>query len=194
MGLPIPEPDEPRLHRRRARVGAHDPHRPRRGIPDEEILELLRVLGRGLSQAAETLRALPLKLVLEPGHQRARARRAATRRRPSSSTRCVDPLLQQHADPAPAPRDAERGDQRGRAQRRASCPARARSPSASPTWSASRASARKSRRTSSAAWRCAWKRSPPRSPSRRCGSSRRSATRRCSPRPSPSRCSTPRSR
>ena len=37
------------------------------GISDEEILELLRVLGRGLSQAAESLRALPLKLVLEPG-------------------------------------------------------------------------------------------------------------------------------
>ncbi|HMD51953.1 MAG TPA: adenylate cyclase regulatory domain-containing protein, partial [Solirubrobacteraceae bacterium] len=36
-------------------------------IPDEDNLELLRVLGRGLSQAAETLRALPLKLVLEPG-------------------------------------------------------------------------------------------------------------------------------
>ncbi len=37
------------------------------GISDEDILDLLRVLGRGLSQAAESLRALPLKLVLEPG-------------------------------------------------------------------------------------------------------------------------------
>src|SRR5262249_59959408 len=37
------------------------------GISDEEILELLRVLGRGFSQAAESLRALPLRLVAEPG-------------------------------------------------------------------------------------------------------------------------------
>jgi adenylate cyclase len=37
------------------------------GISDEEILDLLRTLGRGLSQAAETMRALPLRLVLEPG-------------------------------------------------------------------------------------------------------------------------------
>jgi adenylate cyclase len=37
------------------------------GISDEELLDLLRVLSRGLSQAAESLRALPLKLILEPG-------------------------------------------------------------------------------------------------------------------------------
>ncbi len=37
------------------------------GISDEDLLDLLRVLGRGLSQAAESMRALPLKLVLEPG-------------------------------------------------------------------------------------------------------------------------------
>jgi len=43
------------------------PHRRDAGISDEEVLELLRILGRGLGQAAESLRALPLKLVLEPG-------------------------------------------------------------------------------------------------------------------------------
>ncbi|MFI4992361.1 MAG: adenylate cyclase regulatory domain-containing protein [Solirubrobacterales bacterium] len=37
------------------------------GISDEEILDLLRTLGRGLSQTAETMRALALRLVLEPG-------------------------------------------------------------------------------------------------------------------------------
>ncbi len=37
------------------------------GISDEEILDLLRTLGRGLSQAAETMRSLPLRMVLEPG-------------------------------------------------------------------------------------------------------------------------------
>jgi adenylate cyclase len=67
MGLSIPEPDEPvytdadlelarMLHVARAA-----------GISDEETLELLRVLGRGFSQAAESLRALPLRLVTEPG-------------------------------------------------------------------------------------------------------------------------------
>ncbi|HEY4916890.1 MAG TPA: adenylate cyclase regulatory domain-containing protein [Solirubrobacteraceae bacterium] len=67
MGLPIPEPGEPvyteaELESARRVLIAREA-----GISDEEILELLRVLGRGLSQAAEALRALPLKLVLEPG-------------------------------------------------------------------------------------------------------------------------------
>jgi adenylate cyclase len=67
MGLPIPDPDEPvytegELDSARRTLAAREA-----GISDEEILELLRVLGRGLSQAAEALRALPLKLVLEPG-------------------------------------------------------------------------------------------------------------------------------
>ncbi len=67
MGLPIPEPDdavytEAELESAQRTLAAREA-----GISDEEILELLRVLGRGLSQAAESLRALPLKLVLEPG-------------------------------------------------------------------------------------------------------------------------------
>jgi adenylate cyclase len=37
------------------------------GISDEEILDLMRTLGRGLAQAAETMRTLTLRLVLEPG-------------------------------------------------------------------------------------------------------------------------------
>lgn len=67
MGLPIPEPDEAvytdaELETVRMAHVARDA-----GISEEEVLELLRVLGRGLGQAAESLRALPLKLVLEPG-------------------------------------------------------------------------------------------------------------------------------
>jgi adenylate cyclase len=67
MGLPIPDPDEPvytegELDSTRRTLAARQA-----GISDDEILALLRVLGRGLSQAAEQLRALPLKLVLEPG-------------------------------------------------------------------------------------------------------------------------------
>jgi adenylate cyclase len=67
MGLPIAEPTEAvyteaELESSRMNHIARDA-----GISDEEILELLRVLGRGLAQAAETLRSLPLKLVLRPG-------------------------------------------------------------------------------------------------------------------------------
>jgi adenylate cyclase len=67
MGLPIPEPDEAVYTEaelesaRRILLGREA------GIADEDTLDLLRVLGRGLSQAADSLRAFPLKLVLEPG-------------------------------------------------------------------------------------------------------------------------------
>ena len=67
MGLPIPEQDEP-VYTEAELESARMIHVARdAGIADEEVLDLLRVLGRGLSQVAETLRALPLKLVLEPG-------------------------------------------------------------------------------------------------------------------------------
>jgi adenylate cyclase len=67
MGLPIPEPDEAvyaadELESARRIVIAREA-----GIADEDTLDLLRVLGRGLAQAAESLRAFPLRLVLEPG-------------------------------------------------------------------------------------------------------------------------------
>jgi adenylate cyclase len=67
MGLPIPEPGEA-VYSEAELESARMTHVARAaGISDEDLLELLRVLGRGLSQAAESLRALPLKLVLEPG-------------------------------------------------------------------------------------------------------------------------------
>jgi adenylate cyclase len=67
MGLPIPEQDEA-LYTEAELESARMIHVARdAGISDEEVLDLLRVLGRGLSQVAETLRALPLKLVIEPG-------------------------------------------------------------------------------------------------------------------------------
>jgi adenylate cyclase len=67
IGLPIPDPDEPAYtpaeleSARMINIGRAA------GIGDEELLELLRILGRGLGQAAESMRALPLKLVIEPG-------------------------------------------------------------------------------------------------------------------------------
>ncbi len=67
MGLPIPGDDEPvytegDLETVRMTMVARQA-----GISEEEILDLLRTLGRGLAQAAETMRALPLRLALEPG-------------------------------------------------------------------------------------------------------------------------------
>jgi adenylate cyclase len=67
MGLPIPEPDEA-VYTEAELQSARMTHVARdAGISDDELLDLMRVLGRSLSQVAETLRALPLKLVLEPG-------------------------------------------------------------------------------------------------------------------------------
>jgi adenylate cyclase len=67
MGLPVPEPEEA-VYTEADLESARMIHVGRAaGISDEENLELLRVLGRGLSQAAESLRALPLRLVLQPG-------------------------------------------------------------------------------------------------------------------------------
>ena len=67
MGLPVPEQDEA-VYSEAELAAARMTHYARdAGISDDEILDLLRVLGRSLSQVAETLRALPLKLVLEPG-------------------------------------------------------------------------------------------------------------------------------
>jgi adenylate cyclase len=67
MGLPIPEADdavytEAEIEAARMTLVAREA-----GIDDADVLELLRVLGRGLGQAAESMRALPLKLVLQPG-------------------------------------------------------------------------------------------------------------------------------
>src|ERR1700722_8580919 len=67
MGLPIPEPGEPVYTEAELESARRVLIARQAGISDEEILELLRILGRGLSQAAEAMRALPLKLVLEPG-------------------------------------------------------------------------------------------------------------------------------
>ena len=67
MGLPVPDPDEALYTEAEVESAKRTLLAREAGISDEEILDLLRVLGRGLSQAAESLRLLPLKLVLEPG-------------------------------------------------------------------------------------------------------------------------------
>jgi adenylate cyclase len=67
MGLPIPDVDEPTYTEMELESSKMIHVAREAGISDDEILDLLRVLGRGLAQAADTLRALPLKLVLKPG-------------------------------------------------------------------------------------------------------------------------------
>ena len=158
------------------------------------MLELLRVLGRGLSQAAESLRALPLKLVLEPGiSERELAIRyadaggaALSAGRPAASSNLLA-LHLRHATQSEVISAIERGGGRLPGSREvAVCFA--------DLVGFTRLGEEVPRRRARPPRACAWKRSPARSPTRRCGSSRRSATRRCSPRPSPSRCSPRRSR
>jgi adenylate cyclase len=67
MGLPIPAPNEPVYTEADLEsVQMADVFRAA-GISDEDIFDLMRTLGRGLSQAAERMRAITLGLVLEPG-------------------------------------------------------------------------------------------------------------------------------
>jgi adenylate cyclase len=67
MGLPMPEPGEAAFTEEDLEAARRSLVATEAGIPDEDLLDLLRVLGRGLAQAAETMRALPLKLVLRAG-------------------------------------------------------------------------------------------------------------------------------
>lgn len=67
MGLPIPDAGEPEYTAAELESAQRIHVAREAGISDEELLELMRVLGRNLAQVAEALRALPLKLVLEPG-------------------------------------------------------------------------------------------------------------------------------
>jgi adenylate cyclase len=67
MGLPIAEPDDPVYTDLELNAAERLKIARALGIPDDETLALLRVLGRSLSQAAESLRAMPLKMIIEPG-------------------------------------------------------------------------------------------------------------------------------
>jgi len=67
MGLPLAEPGEPVYTDLELQAAERLKVARALGVPDEETLALLRVLGRSLSQIAESLRAMPLKMVIEPG-------------------------------------------------------------------------------------------------------------------------------
>jgi adenylate cyclase len=67
MGLPVPDAGE-RLYTQAELESSRMVHAARAvGISDDQMLDLLRVLGRSLAQVADALRTLPLGLVLEPG-------------------------------------------------------------------------------------------------------------------------------
>ncbi|HUA10409.1 MAG TPA: adenylate cyclase regulatory domain-containing protein [Solirubrobacteraceae bacterium] len=66
LGLPIPAPDERAyakadIEALRIATLARDA-----GVADEEMLELMRTLGRGLARSAQAMRALALQLAIEP--------------------------------------------------------------------------------------------------------------------------------
>ena len=84
------------------------------GISDAEILDLLRTLGRGLSQAAETMRALPCAWYSSPVSEHDLAQRYANA---VAHCRRWWGRWSRTCSPAPAPDGPERGDQLRRAQR-----------------------------------------------------------------------------
>jgi adenylate cyclase len=67
LGLPIAEPDEAVYTDAEVDAGRMIRLGREAGISDEDTVELSRVLGRGLSHAAEALRLLPFKAVVKPG-------------------------------------------------------------------------------------------------------------------------------
>ncbi|MGD0455976.1 MAG: adenylate cyclase regulatory domain-containing protein [Solirubrobacteraceae bacterium] len=67
MGVAIPAPDEATYTDSDLEIVRMTHVTRAIGITDEENLAMLRALGRGLSQAAEAMRAVPLRVVLEPG-------------------------------------------------------------------------------------------------------------------------------
>ena len=67
MGLPVAEAEEPVYSDIELQAAGLIQVGREAGVSDEETLELVRVLGRALSQVAESLRQFPLKRALEPG-------------------------------------------------------------------------------------------------------------------------------
>lgn len=67
MGLSIPPPEEPDYIEADLEAVRTAAIFRAAGVSEQEIFEFLRILGRGLSQSAEAIRALGLRLALEPG-------------------------------------------------------------------------------------------------------------------------------
>jgi adenylate cyclase len=93
-GLPVPDPDAVVFSQVDAEAAEMTQLFRRAGISDEQLVAITRVLGRGLSQAAEAMRSLVLELVLQPGSTEADlAERYA--RRVETLMPMLGPLLEQ---------------------------------------------------------------------------------------------------
>jgi len=77
-GLPVPDPQEHEFTDADVEAACLATESLQAGVTREEILDVTRVLGRGLAQAAEIMRSITLRQVLEPGlSERALAERIA---------------------------------------------------------------------------------------------------------------------
>ena len=85
---PVPDPDAKALHRDRPRGGRLTALFAERGISDRQMVDVTRVLGRGLAQSAEAMRSLVLEMVLSPG-----ATELELARRYAGAVESVMPLL-----------------------------------------------------------------------------------------------------
>src|SRR3954454_21475541 len=89
-GLPVPDPDAVALSDLDVEAIRTANAFRAAGVSDEQILRAIRVFGRGMAQAAGTLRAIGLELALEPGSTEAElAQRFAER------SAMVGPMLEQ---------------------------------------------------------------------------------------------------
>src|SRR4051794_32630488 len=66
-GMPIPERDAKAFNDADVEAACHARNFRAKGLTEEQMLETTRVLGRGLAQAAEVMRAIVLEIALEPG-------------------------------------------------------------------------------------------------------------------------------
>src|SRR3954452_9017204 len=93
-GLPVPEPDTVALTDLDVEAVRTAASFRAAGVSEEQMLRAIRVLGRGMGQAAETLRAIGLELALEPGSSEAElAQRFAERS--AAVVPMLGPMLEQ---------------------------------------------------------------------------------------------------
>ena len=93
-GLPVPDPDAVALTDLDVEAIRTAGAFREAGVSDEQMLRAIRVLGRGMAQAAETLRAIGLELALEPGSSEAElAQRFAERS--AAVVPMLGPMLEQ---------------------------------------------------------------------------------------------------
>ena len=93
-GLPVPDPDAVALTDLDVEAMRTAAAFRAAGVSDEQMLDVVRVLGRGMAQAAESMRTIGLELALEPGTSEAElARRFAERS--AALVPMLGPMLEQ---------------------------------------------------------------------------------------------------